>query len=99
MEQVKRKRGRPRKHPVVEITEVVKRPRGRPRKNPVEVKAVPEKPKLPYYILSSEDLSFWAHTTDREMYKQAVTDYNKIKKGKSQPEIRLFAGRIEVVAI
>ena len=37
MEEIKRKRGRPRKNPLT-IEPVVKRPRGRPRKNPLPIK-------------------------------------------------------------
>lgn len=129
MEQlVKRKRGRPRKNPIVDSTPAaVKRPRGRPPKivrdviaaisdvvKVVEVHIVKKRGRPPkakqqataaaiikkdYNVTSITDLEFWAAATDRDMFKQAVTDYNKIKKSKATPEARWYADRIEVVAV
>lgn len=131
-ETLKRKRGRPRKNPIVEdsVPVAIKRPRGRPPKivrdviaaisdvvKIVEVNIVkkkrgrppkakqqteapkPEPVKKDYLVVSITDLEFWAETTDKPMFKQAVTDYNKIKKSKSKPEARWYKDRIEVVSI
>ena len=130
-EAVKRKRGRPRKNPIIEPAPVaIKRPRGRPPKivrdviaaisdvvKIVEVDIVkkkrgrppkakqqteapkPEPVKKDYLVVSITDLEFWAETTDKPMFKQAVTDYNKIKKSKSKPEARWYKDRIEVVVV
>jgi hypothetical protein len=96
-EVIKRKRGRPRKNPIPVVEapiEVPKRPRGRPRKV-VTAPAV----KKNYFIVNLTDLEFWAETTDRDMFKQAVTDCNKIKKSKRKPEARWYKDRIEVTPV
>ena len=108
---IKRPRGRPPKivrdviaaiSDVVKIVEVdiVKKKRGRPPKAKQQTEATkPEPVKKDYNVISITDLEFWAETTDRDMFKQAVTDYNKIKKSKSKPEARWYKDRIEVVVV
>lgn len=126
---VKRKRGRPRKNPIVEAPVVaIKRPRGRPPKivrdviasisdvvKIVEVNIVKKKRGRPpkakqqepgpapikkdYNVVPISDLEFWAKTTERDIFKQAVTDYNKMKKLKSNPEARWYKNRLEVVSV
>ena len=92
----KRPRGRPRKE-VKALADVdvspVKNKRGRPRKNAdTQVSVV----KKNYIIVSLEDLEFWAETTNREVFKQLLTTYNKAKKAKAKPEIRWYKDRIEI---
>ncbi len=103
-EPVKRKRGRPRKYPLVAvaqtpIVEEVKRKRGRPRKHPLP-EAAPAKVKVikNYYVLSPDDVEMWAQTTDTDMFKQAWSDYKKMLKSKFSPEIRWQKDGIVVVA-
>lgn len=98
---IKRPRGRPPKivqAVTLDVSNVVKKKRGRPPKAKQQTEAPkPEPVKKDYIVVSSIDLEFWAVSTDREMFKQAVTDYNKIKKSKSKPEARWYKDRIEVV--
>lgn len=106
---IKRKRGRPRKHPlpepkpeavVISVVETVKRKRGRPRKNPLPTTpAVKPEVKKDYYVLAFEDIEMWAETTGKDMFKQAVNDYKKICKAKVSAEIRWHKDGITVVAV
>lgn len=128
-EVIKRKRGRPRKNPIIEPAPVaIKRPRGRPRKivqdviaaisdvvKVVEVNIAKKRGRPPkakqqesirpplakkdYNVVTITDLEFWAETTDRDMFKQAVTDYKKIQKCKATPEARWYKDRIKVVVV
>lgn len=103
-EAVKRKRGRPRKN-VISVAEApiegIKRPRGRPKKvtqlinAPVQEETIPVKRN--YITVSIEDLEFWAETTNRDFFKQVVTNYNKAKKAKANPEVRWYKNRIEII--
>lgn len=107
---IKRPRGRPRKivqdviaaiSDVVKVVEVnIAKKRGRPPKAKQQTEAPkPALVKKDYNVVSIADLEFWAETTDKPMFKQAVTDYNKIKKSKSKPEARWYKDRIEVVVV
>jgi hypothetical protein len=99
----KRPRGRPRKIAPVITAEVlpVKKRRGRPPKNAaLQPEAKPAAVvKKNYFIVNLSDLEFWAETTDRDMFKQAVTDCNKVKKSKRKPEARWYKDRIEVTPV
>lgn len=106
VEVTKRPRGRPRKiaqliehTPVQEEEPPVKRGRGRPRKTlGVQITVRDSVPAKKNYInVAIEDLEFWAETTNRDVFKQVVTDYNKAKKSKANPEIRWYKNRIEIV--
>jgi hypothetical protein len=101
---IKRKRGRPRKIPlpvetpaVLPVVEIVKKKRGRPRKSLLA--DAPIKVKKDYYVLQVVDAEFFAFTTEREYFKQAVNDYKKLIKAKATPEIRWYLDKIEVVAV
>jgi hypothetical protein len=106
IEVTKRPRGRPRKvtqlivpAPVQEEVLPTKRKRGRPSKNSGAQLTVRNSTsgRKDYIIVSLEDLEFWAETTNRDIFKQTVTDYNKAKKAKATPEVRWYKDRIELV--
>jgi hypothetical protein len=109
VEVVKRPRGRPRKVtlevPAVSAPAIIvetlpaKKKRGRPPKNIVQQAVISKPVKKDYIVVALEDLEFWAKTTERDMFKQAVADCNKIKKSKAQPEARWYKDKIEVFAV